>query len=321
MGGAAEVQARLGAVHGASRPSRVIAMYEEELLWARGLNMAGLLRVEWKRAMTRWQTWIAFAILLGFCFQGLYAYYRSYFLWDHGPLTNAWALIHPGYYNAYLAFINIFSGPTDFIVVILPLLVAVAASDSLAWDRKTGFVQYVVNRSTMRRYIVAKIVSASMVGAAMVLGASLIAGIAARVFFPVSPTHPAIIGITPMLMASLYAGHPLLYCFMAAGIAALSGMAWALLGVLLSTLVKNVYLVIAGPWLLFLLSSFPALVFAPNYAPLSLIGPYIDTAVGHGVSPGYPAMVPLAWIAIWMICGLLSYVVFTRHATRKGIAV
>ena len=34
-----------------------MALYEEELLWTRGLSMVSLLRVEWKRVLMRWQTW------------------------------------------------------------------------------------------------------------------------------------------------------------------------------------------------------------------------------------------------------------------------
>ena len=85
--------------------------------------------------------------------QGLYAFYRSHVYWAYGHWTNAGVRSQPGHYNAYLAFLNIFNGPTDFIVGILPLLVPVAAGDSLAWDRKSGFVEYVVNRSSLRRYI------------------------------------------------------------------------------------------------------------------------------------------------------------------------
>lgn len=319
MGDVAEIRARLGAVHSTSHQQRMMALYEDELMWTGELNMVGLLRVEWKRVLMRWQTWAAFVVLLGFCFQGLYAFYRSHFYWARGHWTNAGVLSQSGHYNAYLAFLNIFNGPTDFIVGVLPLLVAVAASDSLAWDRKTGFVQYVVNRSSLRYYIVAKIGSASMVSAALVLAAAILSGIAAAALFPMSAVHPVIMGVTPMLMASLYAAHPVWYCAMVAGIAALAGMAWTVVGVLLSTVIKNVYLVVAGPWLLFLMSSFPLLVFAPQYAPLVFLGPWINTEIGYGAGPGYAAIVPLTWLALWIGGGLLAYGVFLHRATRKGI--
>ena len=319
MGNLAEVRERLALVHASSPPQRVMALYEEELLWTRGLSMVSLLRVEWKRVLMRWQTWAAFAVLLGFFFQGLYAFYRSHVYWAYGHWTNAGVLSQPGHYNAYLAFLNIFNGPTDFIVGILPLLVAVAAGDSLAWDRKSGFVEYVVNRSSLRRYILAKIGSASLVSAGLILGAALISAMAAAVFCPVS-SHPVITGVTPMLLAEFYALHPFLYCLMVAGIAALAGMAWTVVGVLLSTLIKNIYLVVAGPWLLFLATSFPLLVFAPHYAPLVLIGPWINTQIGYGAGPGYAALVPLTWLLMWIIGGLSAYGVFLRRATRKGMA-
>ena len=321
MGDVDGIRERLGAVHGVSHPQRVQALYEDELVWTRRLTMVGLLRVEWKRVLMRWQTWAAFVVLLGFCGQGLVAYYRSHVIWDQGHWTNALALGHPGSYNAYLAFLNIFNGPTDFIVGILPLLVVLAAGDSLAWDRKTGFVQYVVHRSSLQRYILAKIGSASMVSAAVMLVAALLSGVAAGMFFPVSRAHPVIPGVTPMLMAPFYAGHPILYCAMVAGIATLAAMAWTLVGVLLSTLIKNVYLVVAGPWLLFLITSFPLLVFAPHYAPLVFIGPWINTQIGYGAGPSYAAIVPLTWLVVWIGGGVWAYAVFIRRATRQGMAV
>jgi ABC-type transport system involved in multi-copper enzyme maturation permease subunit len=309
-----EISGMFKTVYNASRPQKIVDFYASALLWSKGKLLFGsLVKVEIKRALSKWTTGIAFVILLAFCLQGLYSFYTFF------PNSMAWRANHQATtFNAYQAFLWIWTGPSDFIVGVFPLLVTMGAGDSLAWDRKTGFMEFIISRTTSRRYIIAKIVSASIVGFLLVMLTQMISIALSLLVFPHATGNT---GYVPPFLSGLYASSPFLYILLVALISAVAGMAFAVIAVILSTVVKNVFLVVIGPWLLFVVVSLLCYDYYHHhphvmlpYSPLVILGPYINERV---VSPMYIAAVPLVWIAVWGLGSVVAYAIFIRRVAPK----
>lgn len=103
----------------------------------RGLVVANAVRVfcsEVFRSLRRWPTALAFLLVVGFMIQGLISYSKGGFLTPHR--------------STYLAYLLAIGGSSGYWVGILPLAACLIGGDSLAWDRKTGFIRFMLTRSS-----------------------------------------------------------------------------------------------------------------------------------------------------------------------------
>ena len=99
--------------------------------------MANAVRVfcsEVFRSLRRWPTALAFLLVVGFMIQGLIVYSKGGFLTPRC--------------SAYLAYLLAIEGAAGYWVGILPLAACLIGGDSLAWDRKTGFIRFMLTRSS-----------------------------------------------------------------------------------------------------------------------------------------------------------------------------
>ena len=317
MGAADEVRQRFAAVHsGSARMRKFMTLCESE--WARRsepLSLRSLIKVEAKFAMQSWQPWVAFGVILAVCLVGLFP-----FLSPSVPLPSGVSIVqalanflgHRTIYDAYWQFLGVFE--QGWLALVLPWCVPWASGNALAWDRDPGFMDYVRTRTSVRRYVLAKICFISLWNFATVLIAQFVALAASLGIFSQGGLQNGTTGY----LSSFYAVHPALYAGMVTGITACAGMAFGTVALLVSTRIMHRWLVVTGPFLLF--SAVSVLMWRPSssflpYAPVSMLGQYLFETPGNGpgyVGPNYAAAVPLIWVAVWLLSAAWAYLAATR---------
>lgn len=255
-------------------------------------NVFRVLYCEMFRMARRRPPVVAFLLLVGFIIQGLISYRRGGF----------W-FFYQDSYSAYLAFLSaIGSGISAYWVGVLPLVACLVAGDSLAWDRRTGFIRFFLTRSSRRVYIIGKIVSVTILTGVVVLCGLLLSFGIASVWFPLKlpPWHmvdetatftnpaapPSYIFPFPTFFHNLLFTHPFIYVLLVSGIVTLSAVAWALVSLFFSLWTTNIYLVLGGPWLLYMGTTFVMCILAfivpydlVQYTPLVLSGGFINSSL------------------------------------------
>lgn len=279
--------------------------------------MITVVKSEILRVLKRRNLIVAFLLLVGFMLQGYYSYKNmGYVVWEE---------------SAYVAYVSIFSGNNAYFIGILPLIACLIAADSLAWDRRTGFVRFMLTRSHRREYILGKIVAVSVTTAVVVLAGLLLSFVMATALFPLKlpPWHwvgdtatftlrgvPAdYVSPVPVFLHNLFFTHPLIYVVTITFIATLAAVAYANVALLLSLWTSNIYLVLAVPWLLHVGLNFIFGVLAvitnkdfAAFSPIVLTGAFID----RGNDPG-KIYVPIIWITTILLAATVTYVLFMKR--------
>lgn len=276
--------------------------------------MFQMLASEARRLRSRWQTILAFLLIVGFMIQGYIDYY-----------TNSYNSIQHSAYMAYLSALGY--GGAAYWVGILPLASCLITGDSLAWDRRSGIVRFWLIRVSRRQYIAQKILATSLFTALLFFVGFLVAFLIAIVWFPVTlPPWHMVNGVAtlsyvvpegdvypfPTFFHNLFFAHPLVYALVVTLVVILSAVAWANLSLLLSIWTTNLYLVLGIPWLTYILLTFilagPLLM--PKYAPLVLSGPFVSESAGE-LGMG----IPFIWLALIAGLAAVSSILFIY---RKG---
>lgn len=281
--------------------------------------MLSLVRAETHRLFKRWQLLAAFLLIVGFIIQGLLDYRAGrYFSGEH--------------YSAYIALlVALGSGPSSFWVGVLPLAACLIAGDSLAWDRRSGVIRFVLTRVSRREFIKQKIIAVSILTGLVTLAALFVSLLIAAAWFPLElppwrvvngvPTLVPYAGLPedyinlfPRFLHSLFFTHPFVFLLLVMCTVTLSCITWANVAVLLSLWTTNIYVVLTGPWLLYVLATFIfslPLVNRPNYSPLVLSGSFVKN--GGGIFGGW---VPLVWLVFSMLLGVTTHVLFLKKRGR-----
>ncbi len=237
--------------------------------------------------------------VIGFMVAGIVAYRQT-------PLI-------PWGSSAYLAYLSALgSGPTTYWDVVLPLVASLVSADSIAWDRQTGFIRLILPRTNRWGYGLGKVL-ATTCWTTVVLGLGLLVAFGVALFeYPLTLPHWQFVHGTPvftppsggaqyanpypMFLHGLLFAHPVLYIGMISGVTLLSAIAWANLGLLVSCVTKTPHLVLAAPWLIYLLGTF-VLEFlgAPMFSPYQLSGLFVAT---HARGPYW---VPILWATFGLV--------------------
>lgn len=274
-----------------------------------------MFRSEWYRMWRRWKVWGgALLVMVAFVLQGLVAYAAG----THFPNS------HPNVYQAYLSALG--TGPSAYWIGVLPLLASLIAADSLAWDRQTGTVRFYLSRVARRTYVLGKwlaVISFTAVIVAIGLGMT---GLIAGIVFPdrVPPWH-LVHGTATLITAGtpasyrnpfpvfaheLFFSHPLMYVSLVAGLVVLSSTIWASLSLILSIVTANIYMVLAGPWVVYMVTtlvmSLPMISAVP-WSPLVMSGPLVNS---------FPGSV-LGAVAYWIITLVLSGVILALYYRQR----
>jgi hypothetical protein len=256
-------------------------------------------KMEIRRAFFRRQALVAFLIMSAFFIQGFEAY-------RPGPLVPVTAN-----HNFYFAFLYAHgNGASGLLPLVFALIVSLAAGNSLAWDKKSGFIQYVLMRTSYKTYIVGKMVSASVVSFVFVFISELFCFVLAAIQFPnISDINKIHSSFIPKYAGSLFIDHPFLYILLIIFNSALSAVFISMVSVFVSTTVKNIYIVVATPWLLFIVLHF--VLYSINltrYAPLDLVGAYILNHFSYRTLE-----IPFIWIVLSIVFYTLTYFFFARN--------
>lgn len=280
--------------------------------------MLNILFSELVRLRHRLPPLIAFLLILCFIGQGLITY-RTGHWFNYNDI-----------YSSYLAYLLALSGTTAFWVGVIPLIASLIAGDSLAWDRKTGFIRFFLMRTTRRNYILGKVIAVFLLTGIIVLCGLLISFGIACLCFPLQLppwhmvgniptfTNPAAplsyINLWPSFLHNLFFAHPFRYVLIVIGIVTLSSTFWALISLFFSLWTTNIYIVLAGPWLVYIIDLFiKGILGIGQYAALVLSGPFVSNSVsGSGNLAG--SKIPVIWvIAIVMIATATSAVFLKRR--------
>lgn len=270
--------------------------------------MGAWIRSEGYRLWHWRRTTLAGIGIIGFMVAGIVSYRQT-------PLMS-W-----GASSAYLAYLSALgSGANTYWDVVLPLMACLVAADSIAWDRRTGLIRLILPRTRRWEYGVGKVVATTF-WTTVVVGLGLVVAFGVAVVeYPLTLPHwqfvhgspvftPPFGGAQyatpyPMFLHGVLFAHPGLYLSMISGITVLSAIAWANLGLLFSCVTKNPYLVLAAPWLVYLLGTF-ALEFlgAPMFSPYQLSGLFV---ANHAQGPYW---VPILWatFAFVMMGAVVAY--------------
>jgi hypothetical protein len=186
-------------------------------------------------------------------------------------------------------------------------------------DRNHDFLRFILARSTYRRYLAAKLLANLAAGALAVAGPLLLL----YGYFSLSasrtlPSDSLIFSIwgaqngSPEgILSSLYTTNPGVYILALTGLAALFGAAYATLGLAISGLVNNRYIVLAAPFIAYIISAYiadRARHLGHQWSPETILIPYNTATVS-----AFTIFIQLAAI------GLLSGLFLLLFARRSQI--
>lgn len=206
-----------------------------------------MLRAELYRAF--WNRSFLLALVLGILLLGY-----GLFEYSEGPdIPGA----NPFLCNAYDAVIWAQRGP---VALLVPLLAVLPFADSYVLDRTCGYLRHVLVRSSHRRYLFAKFVVNLLAGGLAIALSLILLFACTNLIYPrgLLPIDQARIGgaYPHGPLGPLYRIAPDLYILFLVGVGFIFGATYATLGLAISTIVSNRYIVLATPFLLYHVANF-----------------------------------------------------------------
>jgi hypothetical protein len=221
-----------------------------------------MLKEEFRRAFFSW-TFVLALVITSVCF--------AIGLKEYGPPVSPFIrpeerYLYPFVQNAFDAFLWAMGlgGP---LALFAPLIAEIPFAASFITDRTSGYITFILSRTSFRRYCVSKY-AANMLAGGTCLAAPLLVGYGIiNIFYkrglpPVpAPGEPWVGARLPWVNANgtfgfLYRTKPDLYIFFLIGLVFLWGMAWATAGLALSAAMHNRYRAVATPFILYMIAHF-----------------------------------------------------------------
>ncbi|MEG0297952.1 MAG: hypothetical protein RR620_14635 [Clostridium sp.] len=209
-------------------------------------------------------------------------------------------------YDVYERFISIMAYPVySFMPMVLPIIACLIAGSSLYQDINSNYINFLLTRVDSKKYIRSKSISIAIVTFVGLILFQLVGFLCLLVFRKGSTS---LIKCEPFeLLVGVFDSYPLSCMFIIMGLIALGGASTVMISLMLSIKVKNQYLVIAGPWLMYeaiqclksLLMEF-FMVVSFEYSPIKMLGFFIYQQKGI-------ILVPIMyWGIILTICYILT---------------
>jgi hypothetical protein len=273
------------------------------------LNTA-FFQIELKRSILRWQFWLAIILMGGLIIHG---YHNAWIEAIHGPDNAPFASMSPADHTVFKVFIygQGYTG-LSFIGAVWPLIAALIAGDSLAWDRKSGYLQSVLLRIGYKKYIIGKILSISAITFIVIFLAESLLFAYGLIQFPIHDPSQMDPQYYPKYGSNLFSQFPYLYSFLIIFNASLFGAVTASMCLLISTKIRNLMVVVALPWIIYIVLSFVIQVIGlVPFAPIILTADYFSYHSDIWI-------IPLIWILSWGIISYLTYQSFQHQFKKKG---
>ncbi len=276
--------------------------------------MLKVIQAEWFHVVHRRQTWIVLAGAVVVMTLSLGAA-RGY-----------------DYHSAYLAYLAALGGGANPVwLAVLPLVGSFVMGDVVGWERRTGLLRSVRSRQPLGSLIVGQLIATllfTLLLVAVVLAVTLCLSLV--LLPPMPPWHHVATGrltITvpgpptaytpyPTFLHALFFMDPLGYLFIFSGIVLLATAFWGLLSLAISSWTTNTYIILGGPWLLYVGLSYifgaPLHAVLGGWMPIQLAGAFVAS------SP-----LPAAWlIGIWPLAlGLVSGLTVVSFWVRERVSV
>jgi len=239
-----------------------------------------MLKEEFRRAFFSWAFVLAL-VITSVCF--------AIGLKDYGgpvaPLRPEDRDLFPFDRNAFDAFIYA-AGMGGFFAIFAPLIAALPFAASFITDRSSGYITFILSRTSFRRYRTSKYVANLLAGGVstslpLLVGYGIINIFYERGLPPVPAPGEAWYAFFPWVNANgtfgyLYRTKPDLYIFFLIGLAFLWGAAWGTAGLSLSSVVHNKYRALVAPFLLYVVAHFVISVLGvPEWSPLNNFVPVL----------------------------------------------
>ena len=241
-----------------------------------------MLREEFRRAFFSWAFVLAL-VITGVCF--------AIGLKEYGPPVSPFIrpeeqYLYPFAQNAFDAFLWAMGlgGP---LALFAPLIAALPFAASFITDRSSGYITFILSRTSFRRYRTSKYVANLLAGGVstslpLLVGYGIINIFYPRGFQPIPALGEAWVNVRiPWVNANgtfgyLYRTKPDLYIFFLIGLAFLWGAAWATAGLTTSSFIHNKYRALVAPFLLYVVAHFVISVLGvPEWSPLNNFVPVL----------------------------------------------
>lgn len=209
-----------------------------------------MFRAEFYRAFRNRVLWLALSL-------GVLALAYDLSEYGSGPSPNEIPGASPFLNNAYDAFIWAENG---LFALLAPLIAVLPFADSYAFDRAQGYLNFVLLRSSYRRYLVARFLTNLLAGGLAILLPLLALFAYTNIVYPrgFPPLDEARIPFDPLPgpLGHLYRQAPDGYILFLLGLGFAFGASYATLGLAISALVTHRYVVLATPFLLYQVANF-----------------------------------------------------------------
>src|SRR5450830_1088953 len=240
-----------------------------------------MLKEEFRRAFFSWAFVLAL-VITSVCF--------AIGLKDYGgpvaPLRPEDRDLFPFDRNAFDAFIYA-AGMGGRLALFAPLIAVLPFAASFITDRTSGYITFILSRTSFHRYRTSKYVANLLAGGVstslpLLVGYGIINIFYKRGLPPIPAPGEAWVGARlPWVNANgtfgyLYRTKPDLYIFFLIGLAFLWGAAWATAGLAVSSAVHNKYRALVAPFLLYVVAHFVISVLGvPEWSPLNNFVPVL----------------------------------------------
>lgn len=169
-----------------------------------------------------------------------------------------------------MRFVLAITGMSALLPLVVSLLCTLTHSAWHRMDIASGFVRYRLSRTDRRSYVLARCVSAFVLGVMSVAGALLICMGGCRLMFPSQPTIEEWLPV--FLFSEVYLHSPVIYCLLLIGNTCLYAGVYSMAGMAVSALSGKAYTAIIGPFALSLaMHVFFCMIGYLGLSPLSLI--------------------------------------------------
>lgn len=231
-----------------------------------------MMREELRRAFWNY----GFLIAVGF---GVLAFAQGLSDYLSPKLTEEVVLQLPPFWNnSYEAFIWAQLGVFGLIA---PLMAALPFSDSYLIDKTSGFLRSLLSRMSYKKYLLTKYFSTALSGGFALALPMVVFFIFTNVAFQRglnTNIYEQRVITTPEALGPfgvLYQHNPDLYILLLIGLGFVFGAVYAIMGLALSVFVNNRYVVLATPFVLYMLAHFLLSVIGmPLWSPLSALVPH-----------------------------------------------
>jgi len=245
-------------------------------------EVTSMLKEEFRRAFLSWAFVLAL-VITSVCF--------AIGLKEYGPPVSPFIraeeeYLYPFTQNVFDAFLWAMGLGGPF-AILAPLIAVLPFAASFITDRSSGYVTFILSRTSFRRYCTSKYVANLLAGGVstslpLLVGYGIINIFYRRGLPPIPAPGGAWVNVRlPLVNANgtfgyLYRTKPDLYIFFLIGLAFLWGAAWATADLAVSSAVHNKYRALAAPFLLYVVAHFVISVLGvPEWSPLNNFVPVL----------------------------------------------